>query len=178
MDVMLLIDALEDILDKSAGIPLSNKVIVHKEELLDIIKEIRMKIPDEVKQAQWIKEERQKILIEAKKEAESIRKECEDKLQRLKDERQRILAEAEKEAEIMRMEADQKLQSLIDESEITKKATEQAKELITAAQQDAKKIRLGSKIYADDVLADLEDRVYNVMETIRNNREELKNKKS
>ncbi|MFZ5352614.1 MAG: ATPase [Bacillota bacterium] len=178
MDVLVLLDALEDILEKSAGIPLSNKVLVHKEELVDIIKEIRAKIPDEVKQAQWIKEERQKILIEAKKEAESLRKECEERLQKIKEERQRVLAEAEKEAEIMRKEVDIKLQSLIDESEVTKKATEQAKELITAAQQDAKKIRLGSKIYADDILAELEDRVYNIMEVIRSNREELKNKKS
>ncbi len=178
MDVMLLLDALEDILEKSTGIPLSGKVLVNKEEMLDLIKDIRIKIPDEVKQAQWIKEERQKILIEAKKEAESIRKECEDKLQRLKDERQRILVEAEKEAEIMRSEADQKLQSLIDESEIIKKATEQAREVISAAQQDAKKIRLGSKVYADDILAELEDRVQRVMEVIKNNRDELKNKKS
>jgi cell division septum initiation protein DivIVA len=178
MDVMLLLDALEDVLEKSTNIPLSSKVLINKEEMLELIKDIRIKIPDEVKQAQWIKEERQKILIEAKKEAESIRKECEDKLQRIKEERQRILVEAEKEAEIMRTEADQRLKSLVDENEIVKKATEQAKELITAAQQDAKKIRLGSKAYADDILAELEGRVHRVMEVIQTNRDELKNKKS
>ncbi|MDF2840000.1 MAG: vacuolar-type H+-ATPase subunit [Clostridia bacterium] len=178
MEVMLLLDALEDILDKANAIPLSSKIILNRDELLEIIKDIRIKIPDEVKQAQWIKEERQKILMEAKREAEGVRNECEDKLGRVKEERQRILVEAEKEAEIMRQEADKRLTSLIEESEIVKRANEQAKEIILSAQQDAKKIRLGSRAYADDMLAEVEKYANNIANTIRVNREELKNKKS
>lgn len=178
MEVILLLDALEDILDKANTIPLSSKIILNKEEMLDIIKDIRIKIPDEVKQAQWIKEERQKILMEAKKEAEGVRNECEDKLSRIKEERQRVLAEAEKEAEIIRQEADKRLMSLIEESEIVKRANERAMEIITAAQQDAKKIRLGSRAYADDILAELEKYTNNIAATVRANRDELKSKKS
>lgn len=178
MEVMLLLDALEDILEKAPNLPLSNKSMVNKEELQEIIKDIRIKLPDEVKQAQWIKEERQKILIEAKKEAENLRRECEERLQKIKEERQRILAEAEREAEILKKEADKKIQDLIDESDIVKRANEQAKEIIIAAQIDAKKIRLGSKAYADELLAELEKHAANIMDTIKNNREELKNFKS
>ena len=178
MEVMLLLDALEDILEKAPNLPLSNKSVVNKEELQEIIKDIRLKLPDEIKQAQWIKEERQKILIEAKKEAEGLKRECEEKLQKIKSDRQRILAEAEKEAEIIKKEADKKIHELVDESDIVKKANEQAKEIIIAAQIDAKKIRLGSKAYADELLAELEKHASNIMETIRNNREELKNFKS
>jgi len=178
MEVLLLLDALEDMLDKSPGIPLSSKSMVNKEELLEIVKEIRIKLPDEVKQAQWIKEERQKILIEAKKEAEAVRTECDDRLQKIKDERQRIIKETEIEAEIIRQEADMRIQSLIDESEVVKKANEQAKDIISAAQQDAKKIRLGSRAYADDLLAELEKHAMGICETIRSNRDELKTKKS
>jgi len=178
MEVMMLLEALEDILDKANALPLSSKVIVNREELLEIIKDIRIKIPDEVKQAQWIKEERQKILFEAKKEAEGIRTECEDKLARIKEERQRVLAEAAKEAEIMRQEADKRLLSLIEESEIVKRANEQAREIIISAQQDAKKIRLGSRAYADDVLGDVEKYIDNISSTIKANRAELKTKKS
>jgi vacuolar-type H+-ATPase subunit H len=178
MEVMLLLDALEDILDKANTLPLSSKVLINKEQLLEIVKDIRIKIPDEVKQAQWIKEERQKILMEAKKEAEGIRYECEDKLSRIKEERQRMLVEAEKETEIMRQEADKRLSSLIEESEIVKRANEQAKEIILSAQQDAKKIRLGSRVYADDILAELDKYTTNISNTIKANRDELKNKKS
>lgn len=178
MEVMLLLDALEDILEKSTTIPLSGKIMINKEEIQEIIKDIRLKLPDEVKQAQWIKEERQKILIEAKKEAEVLRRECDEKMQKIKEERQRILAEAEKDAEVLRQEADRRIQALIDESEIVRKANEQAKEIIIAAQIDAKKIRLGSKAYADEILGELEKHTAKIVDTIRENRDELKNYKS
>jgi cell division septum initiation protein DivIVA len=178
MEVMLLLDALEDILEKAPNLPLSSKSVINKDELQDIIRDIRIKLPDEIKQAQWIKEERQKILIEAKKEAETLRRDCEDRMVKIKEERKKVLAEAEKEAEVLKQEADKKIQELIDESDIMKKANEQAKEIIIAAQIDAKKIRLGSKAYADELLAELEKHAANVIETIRSNRDELKNFKS
>jgi cell division septum initiation protein DivIVA len=178
MEVMLLLDALEDILEKAPNLPLSNKSVINKEELQEIIKDIRIKLPDEVKQAQWIKEERQKILIEAKKDAENLRRESEEKLQRIKEERQRVLAEAEREAEILKKEADKKVQDLIDESDIVKKANEQAKQIVIDAQIDAKKIRLGSKAYADELLAELEKHAAKILETVRENRDELKSFKS
>lgn len=178
MEVLLLLDALEDIIDKASNLPLSSKVMVNREELLEIIKDIRLKLPDELKQAQWIKEERQKILIEAKKEAETIQKECDEKIQKAKEEKQRILVEAEREAEMYRQEVDRKIKSMIDENEITKRANEQAKDIILSAQQDAKKIRLGARAYADELLAELNLRVEKILNTINSNREELKNYKS
>lgn len=178
MEVMLLLDALEDILEKAPNLPLSSKSVINKEELQEIIKDIRLKLPDEIKQAQWIKEERQKILIEAKKEAEASRRDCEDRMTKLKEERKKVLAEAEREAEILKQEADKKIQELIDESDVIKRANEQAKEIIIAAQIDAKKIRLGSKAYADELLAELEKHATDVIETIKSNRDELKNFKS
>jgi regulator of protease activity HflC (stomatin/prohibitin superfamily) len=178
MEVMLLLDALEDILDKAPNLPLSSRSVINKDELQEIIKDIRIKLPDEIKQAQWIKEERQKILLEAKKDAEALRKEGEEKMVKIKEDRQRILAEAEKEAEILRQEADKKVQEIIDGSDIIKRANEQAKELIIAAQIDAKRIRLGSKDYADELLAELEKHATSVANTIKNNRDELKNFKS
>ncbi len=177
MEVLLLLDALENIVDKASNIPLSSKVMVNKEELLEIIKDVRIKMPDELKQAQWIKEERQKILIEAKKEAENIKIECEERIHNSMEDRKKILADAQKEAEMYKIEADRRIKEMIDENEITKKANEQAREIIQSAQQDAKKIRLGAKAYADDLLAELGTRVENISIIIKNNREELKNRK-
>jgi len=59
---------------------------VDKEEILEIIKEIRLKLPDDIKQAKWIKEERQRILLEAQKEANNIIKDAENKIASLIDE--------------------------------------------------------------------------------------------
>ena len=101
MEIFTLLENLEDILEKGKSVPFTNKTIVEKEELLDIIKEIRLKLPDELKQAKWIKEERARILQEAQKEADGIVKETES----------RII-------------------SMIDEHEITRKAYDQKNEII------------------------------------------------
>ena len=86
MEIFTLLETLEDMLDKSRGIPFSSKCIVNKEDILDIIKEIRIKLPDELKQAKWIKEERQRILVEAQNEADDIIKEAENRIISMIDE--------------------------------------------------------------------------------------------
>ena len=72
MEIFTFLETLEDILENSKKLPFTDKVIVNKEELVEIIQEIRLKLPDELKQAKWVKEERQRILEEAQKEAEGV----------------------------------------------------------------------------------------------------------
>ena len=67
-------------IERSKSIPFSAKCIIEKEELLEIIKEVRLKLPDELKQAKWVKEERARILDEAQKEADGIVKEAENRI--------------------------------------------------------------------------------------------------
>ena len=83
MELFTLLETLEDLLESSRNLPFSSKSVVDKEEMLDIIKEIRIKLPDELKQAKWIKEERQRILVEAQKEADGIVKEAENRIENL-----------------------------------------------------------------------------------------------
>ena len=104
MEIFTFLETLEDILENSKKLPFTDKVIVNKEELVEIIQEIRLKLPDELKQAKWVKEERQRILQEAQKEAEGVVKEAEN----------RII-------------------SMIDEHEITRKAYDQKNEIIETA---------------------------------------------
>ena len=54
MEIFTLLETLEDILERSRTIPFTEKSVVEKEQMLDIIKEIRLKLPDELKQAKWI----------------------------------------------------------------------------------------------------------------------------
>lgn len=145
MEVLEIIDMLEDVVEKSMAIPFFGRAIVDREELLDLLQEIRLNLPDDLKQAKWVKEERQRILSEAQKEASAVMK-----------------------------NAEEQIVSMIDEHEITKKAYEQANEIIAAAQNNARELRLGTKQYADDVMANLEERVGKVLDTIKENRKELK----
>ncbi len=152
MEIFTLLETLEDIMERSRNIPFTERGIVDKEEILEIIKEIRLKLPDELKQAKWVKEERGRILEEAQKEADGIVKEAEN----------RIIA-------------------MIDEHEITRKAYEQKAEIIETANEMSREISKGTKDYADSILANLENAINNVsvtineaIKTIENNRKELK----
>ena len=101
MEIFTLLETLEECLERAKKVPFTQKVIIDTDEVLDIVKEIRLKLPDELKQAKWVKEERGRILVEAKKEADGIVKEAEN----------RII-------------------SMIDEHEITRKAYEQKAQII------------------------------------------------
>ncbi len=141
MEILEIIDTLEDSIEKGLNIPLAGKCLLDKDELLDLIQEMRLKLPDDLKQAKWVKDERQRILLEAQKEANDIIKSTEDKII-----------------------------SMINENEITKRAKQQADEIISNANKRAKEIKQGTRQYADDVLADMERIMEQTLTTLRNNR--------
>ena len=141
MEGMEMLDQLEDIIYNCHTIPLVGKAMIDKDELLDIIQELRLKIPDDLKQAKWIKGERQRILLEAQKEATSIIKSAEDKII-----------------------------SMINENEITKKANEAAEEIVKNANNRAREIRNATKQYIDDALSESEMILERTLGTLRDNR--------
>jgi hypothetical protein len=144
MEILELIDALEDTIERGVNIPLAGKSLLDKDELLDIIQEMRLKLPDDLKQAKWVKEERQRILLDAQKEANDIIKSTEDKII-----------------------------SMINENEITKRAKIQAEEIISNANKRAREIKQGTRSYADDILSDMEKIMEKTLATLRQNRIEL-----
>lgn len=148
MDVLSLIDEIEDVLENASSLPLSSKVMIDADELFEIIREIRIKLPDEIKQASWIK-----------------------------GERQRILAEAQKDADTMLNETELKLEELVEKNEITKKAKENAEEIVTRAQNNAKEIRLGALEYADNILLETQEDLKGVIDRLNENRQELRGDK-
>ena len=138
MEIMSILETLEDIVEKSFCIPLTGRCFVDKEEILEIIKELRLKLPDDMKQAKWVKEERQRILMEAQKEAAMIVKDTENRIS-----------------------------SMVDENEITKQAYEQSEEIISNAQKSAREIRLGTREYADNILVKVEEVLKEAFEVIK-----------
>jgi len=120
MDVLVLIDKLDDLVHNARPIPFSDSVRVDKEEIYDILDQMRAPIPEEIKQARWIVKERQEMLAEAKREAERVVKEArEEQIQ------------------------------LISEEEIVKQAERQAEEIVEDARAREREIRLGAEDYAD-----------------------------
>lgn len=145
MEIFTLLENLEELLDSGTKVPFSNKVLVDREELAEILENIRLKLPDELKQAKWVKEERQRIIMDAQKEADDIVKQTET----------RII-------------------SLVDDHEITKQALAQKEEIIESADKVAKEISVGTREYADALLERLEEILKETLGVIHQNRKELK----
>ena len=72
MDVLVLIDKLDDLVHNAKAVPLTDQVRIDREEIYDILDQMRATIPEEIKQARWIVKERQEMLAEAKREADRI----------------------------------------------------------------------------------------------------------
>ena len=149
MDVLVLIDKLDDLVHNSKPVPLTDQVRVDKEEIYDILDQMRATIPEEIKQARWIVKERQEMLAEAKREAERIVKESHDEQARL-----------------------------ISEEMVVKQAERQAEEIIEEARAREREIRLGAEDYADDILNTLEVNLQKFTQAVQRGRDRLQGRDS
>lgn len=143
MEVLQIIDEFDDLIEKSFNI--FGFAVVNKEELLAMADEIRLKMPEELNQARWVKKERQKIIDEANAEAEKIVKEAQDK----------VIA-------------------LIDEHEITKSAKEKSDNLLTEARRQEEEMKHNAVMYADAIMERLDKTTSVALDEIREARRQLK----
>src|ERR1700760_3970774 len=123
MDVLVLIDKLDDLVHNAKAVPLTDQVRIDREEIYDILDQMRATIPEEIKQARWIVKERQEMLAEAKREAERV-------VEGARERRERM----------------------ISEEEIAKQAERAAEDIIEDARGREREIRLGAEDYADEIL--------------------------
>ena len=144
MDVLVLIDKLDDLVHNARPVPLTDQVRVDREEIYDLLDQMRATIPEEIKQARWIVKERQEMLAEAKREAERIVREARDQQQRL-----------------------------VSQEEVTKQAERAAEEIVEDANARAREIRLGAEDYADEILNTLEVNLQKFLAAVQRGRDRL-----
>ena len=144
MDVLVLIDKLDDLIHNARPVPLTDQVRVDREEIYDLLDQMRATIPEEIKQARWIVKERQEMLAEAKRECD------------------RILGEAREQAV---REASQQ--------EIVKLAERQAHEIMEQARSKERETRLAAEDYADGILEHLEVNLGKFLTAVQRGREQL-----
>lgn len=148
MNVLKLLDQLEDHIESGSAIPFSGKVMIDRDVITELLKEIRIQLPDEVKQAQWIKEERNKILGDAQNEADRIVHNTQEKVS-----------------------------ELAEQDELVRLAREKAEDIIEKARTEATIMKENSIEYVDDILDSIQSNINRISDTISNNREELKSMK-
>jgi vacuolar-type H+-ATPase subunit H len=128
MEIMEIIDMMEETVDKAPVVPLSGKILIDKEDILDYIQEMRLVFPDELKEAKWVKNERQRILSEAETKSEEMLKNAEDKMVQM-----------------------------VDENEITRQAYEQAAVVENETRNNIAQMKSDFNQYVNDMLNELEN---------------------
>jgi cell division septum initiation protein DivIVA len=135
-----LIDEMEEFIDSCKYQPLSNtKIIVNKEEIDELLRELRMKTPDEIKRYQKIITNKEAILNDARQKAETLIKEATIHTNELINEH-----------EIMQ-------QAYAQANEVVSMAKHQAQMILDNATIEANNVRTAAMQYTDDILANLEN---------------------
>lgn len=139
MDILQLVDKLEELFNSSRPIPLTNNVIVDEDKMLDLIDQMRVAIPDEVKKAQ-----------------------------KLVAERDRTIAQAQEEAKRTLQLAREKSDGLVERDSIVSSAEARAQQILDQAAADGEATRQEADDYVVETLTSLEMELERVLNQVRN----------
>ena len=127
MDILQLIDRLEELFNESKNVPFTKNVMVDEDRMLDIIDQMRIAIPEEVKKAQQLLGQRDRVLAQAQEEANRT-------------------------LELARQKADQ----LVMKDGITQEAQRRAEQILAQARSEAEGVRVDADDYVLDSLTQLQ----------------------
>lgn len=127
VNIVELLEYLQDLVEGAPKVPITGKSMVDKKEVNEVIDQIVNYLPDQFKRAQWVMSEKDRILGDAQKEYEMVKKET---------------------VEMMKHN--------VENHDIVKEAKIRASEILALAQRDAKAIRIGSREYSNEILSELD----------------------
>ncbi|MBX5449763.1 hypothetical protein [Thermogemmatispora sp.] len=128
MDILYLVDRLENLIASSRRMPFVNQIMVREAEILAILDQMRAAIPEEVKQARRLLQEKERILAQAQAEAASI------------------LAKAREESE-----------RVMDREGLLRQAEERSQELVRLAEEQAQQLKSEANAYVAETLRSLHE---------------------
>lgn len=139
MDIQQLVDELETVISRSFRIPFTSNVLVNEDDLYDILDQMRISIPQEIKEAKRTEAERERILNRAREEAE-----------RLVD------------------MAKEKMMSAVDDHEVADEAKARADEIVAQANREVEQLKADANDYVADHLSNLEEQLLQLLTIVRN----------
>lgn len=148
MKLYEILDSLQFEIENAANVPLTNKVMIDKDEILDIIDDLRAAVPNEIEEARQIKESENRIKTKAAQEARSILD-----------------------------QANEHKAKLMDTNVITQNAYDEAEAIIKDAQVEANRLRIKSIEYVSGLLSKAQEDLKGIIGVMDNNKNELKEKK-
>ena len=144
MDILHLVDRLEELFNNSRAIPLTHNVIVDEDKFLDIIDQMRISVPEEVKKAQEVYTKKDRFMAQAQEEATRTLSLARDKANELTDKESLVLD-----------------------------AKRRADQIIDQARMDAEAVKAGADQYAQESLMNLEHAMEQLLIQVRNGVEVL-----
>jgi cell division septum initiation protein DivIVA len=145
MDLIERIDELQVLIEEAKAVPLSSSAVVNRDEMLELLAQLKEEVPDEVRQARWMARDRDELLGRARKEAE------------------RTLAEAREQRD-----------RLLSRTEIVHAAQREAERIIDEAKGKAARKRVEAEDYIDQKLAAFEILLNKTIAVVGKGREQLR----
>ena len=145
MKVYDILEKLQFEIENAASVPLTNKVMIDKDEILDMIDDLRSTLPEDISQAQKIKESENRIKLKAAEEAKSV-------LEQAKEQKAKM----------------------IDTSAITKSAYDEANAILKDANAEVTRMRLKSIDYVSGLLTKAQEDLAELVKVLESNKNELK----
>ena len=139
VDILYLVDRLEELVGVGKRVPFSGRVMVEEEQFLELVDQLRIAIPNEIKQAQRVIRERERIIAESQEEAT------------------KILETAKKRAEY-----------IISEQGILSEARQQSEEILRLADERRKRVKGEIDVYAMQQFNRVEEALREGLEIIDN----------
>jgi vacuolar-type H+-ATPase subunit H len=139
MDILHLVDRIEELFNESRAVPFTRNVVVDEDKMLDIIDQMRVTVPEEVKKAQQIVTQKDRIIAQAQEEAS------------------RIVALAKEKAE-----------QIVEREAIVKSAQTRGAQIVAQAREDASNTRHDADDYVIDSLQNLEEEVTKLLTQVHN----------
>jgi hypothetical protein len=149
MDILHLVDRLEELFNKSHAIPLTHNVIVDEDKFLDIIDQMRISVPEEVKKAQEVFTKKDRVMAQAQEEANRT-------LQLARD----------------------KADDLVGRENLVSDAKRRAEQIIEQARGEGEVIKAGADRYAQESLMNLEHAMEQLLTQVRNGIQVLEQRRS
>jgi len=139
MDILQLIDRLEELFNDAKAVPFTHNVVVDEDRMLELIDQMRIAIPEEVKKAQQVMAQRDRVMAQAQEEANRT-------LQLSRD----------------------KSEQLIDRDVIVQEAQRRAEQILAQARNEAETTRVDTDNYVVDTLMKLQDQISKISNQVEN----------
>lgn len=147
MSIEEILDVLDELLDRAWNLPLTGgRCVVDADKVRDLIDEVRLNLPGEIKQARSIVADRAEIISVARQEAESIVQ-----------------------------KAEERAKELISREDIVKQSQTRAAEIMQSAQMKSREMRAAANDYSEKVLRETEESLTRSLSDVKNTRQALRN---